>query len=205
MKKLKFYKDRWLSNEVALAEYSVELDDLAADISGKSVALVGNARSMLEKEHGNRIDQADIVVRINSAPNSSQKSHGSRTDWHALAIRNSRELRRRVTPRRVLWMSHKRNRLDWATATAEGFYLFPQQEFNNLSIELGARPSTGVMLIGLLQRLPARRVELFGFDFFNSLSLTGSRTSAQVPHDFDAERIWVKKLVNNDCRFDLVF
>ena len=204
MRQLKFYIDRWMSSEAALAEHSVALSALADDVSGKSIALVGNARSLLQAKHGKRIDEADIVIRINSAPTSKPESHGRRTDWHALAIRNSRDLRRRVNPKRVLWMSHKRRRLDWGTATAEGFYLFPLRDFHSLSHELGARPSTGVLLIDLITRLPADRIELFGFDFFASLSMTGSRTSAQVPHDFEAERIWVEHLIENDRRFNLV-
>ena len=204
MKRLKFYFERLRTNEASLPEYSDTLDDLAADVSGKSVALVGNARSMLEKEHGRRIEEADVVIRINSAPNSCQKSHGCRTDWHALAVRNTRALRGRVNPERVLWMSHKRRRLDWATAKADGFYLCPMQDFYQLSAELGARPSTGVLLIDLLRRLPAKQVELFGFDFFASLSLTGSRTAGQVPHDFDAERFWVEELIAKDQRFKLI-
>jgi CDP-diacylglycerol pyrophosphatase len=87
-----------MSSEAALAEHSVALDALAADVSGKTIALVGNARSLLQAKHGKRIDEADIVIRINSAPTSAPESHGRRTDWHALAIRNSRELKRRVTP-----------------------------------------------------------------------------------------------------------
>ena len=204
MKRLKFFWDRLLSNEAGLSLHSATLDDLAADVSGKSVALVGNARSMLEKEHGGRIEGADVVIRINSAPNSPPKSHGSRTDWHALAIRNSRALRGRVNPGRALWMSHKRRRLDWATAQADGFYLFPVRDFHKLSAELGARPSTGVLLIDLLRRLPVSQVELFGFDFFASLSLTGSRTAGQVPHDFDVERNWVEGLIAKDHRFKLM-
>ena len=204
MRQLKFYIDRWMSSEAALAEHSVALDALADDVSGKTIALVGNARSLLQAKHGKRIEEADIVIRINSAPTSNPESHGRRTDWHALAIRNSRELKRRVTPKRVLWMSHKRRRLDWGTAAAEGFYLFPLKDFHSLSRELGARPSTGVLLVDLLRRLPADRIELFGFDFFASLSMTGSRTSAQVPHDFEAERIWVEHLMENDRRFNLV-
>lgn len=40
----------------------------------------------------------------------------------------------------------------------------------------------------LLARSTATKITLYGFDFFASLSLSGRRTSAQVPHNFQAER-----------------
>ncbi|MBS0565700.1 MAG: hypothetical protein JSR87_14890, partial [Proteobacteria bacterium] len=41
------------------------------------------------------------------------------------------------------------------------------------------------------------------FDFFASLSLTGSRSAAQVPHDFTAERAFVEALAARDGRVSL--
>ena len=47
-------------------------------------------------------------------------------------------------------------------------------------------------------------VSLYGFDFFASLSLSGSRTAAQVPHDFGGERSYVEALLAQDPRFRLI-
>jgi hypothetical protein len=60
------------------------------------------------------------------------------------------------------------------------------------------------MLIDLIERSTAKHVELFGFDFFASLSLTGSRTADQVPHDFESEKQWVRRLLDRDKRFVLI-
>ena len=59
------------------------------------------------------------------------------------------------------------------------------------------------MMIDLLARSPAAKITLYGFDFFTSLSLSGSRTAAQVPHDFAAERAFVDALLARDPRFSL--
>ncbi|MEJ6707606.1 MAG: hypothetical protein QNK92_02090 [Amylibacter sp.] len=56
------------------------------------------------------------------------------------------------------------------------------------------------MLIDLAARSDAQKINLFGFDFFASLSLSGRRTAAQVPHDFSAEKRFVTKLMQNDAR-----
>ncbi|RYG90051.1 hypothetical protein EU803_15665 [Loktanella sp. IMCC34160] len=203
MNKIDFYWARLRRQESTLAELSVGIEDLADELRGKSVALVGNARSLSQSDKGTHIDCADVVIRINSAPIPSARSHGTHTDWHALAVRNSRSMRDRVGAQRYLWMSHKRKRLDWATASSPGFYLSPMEHFQKLMSQLGARPTTGLMLIDLLERLPAESVDLFGFDFFDSLSLTGNRTAEQVPHDFEAERKWVHDLLDRDGRFVL--
>ena len=203
MNRFSFYWARLRRQETRLARQSVNFEELADELRGKTVSIVGNARSLSQAEYGDQIDIADLVIRINSAPIPSSRSHGSRTDWHALAVRNSRALRDRVKPNRYLWMSHKRKRLDWITASSRGFYLYPLDNFRRLSRELEARPTSGLMLIDLLERSPADRINIFGFDFFESLSLTGSRTAEQVPHDFDAERKWVNDLLEKDKRFRL--
>ena len=204
MTRLGFIWAKLLRREGDLADLSDTFDNLKKDIDGKSVAIIGNARSMQLAKNGIRIDSADVIIRINSAPIPSEVSHGQRTDWHALAIRNSASLRSRIKPSRYLWMSHKRKRLDWKTASSSGFFLFSPSDFKRLSDNIGSRPSTGLMLIDLIERSTAKHVELFGFDFFASLSLTGSRTADQVPHDFEAEKQWVRRLLDRDKRFVLI-
>ena len=69
---------------------------------------------------------------------------------------------------------------------------------------LGAPPTTGLMMIDLCAASGLSTLSLYGFDFFQSLSLTGSRTAEQVPHDFGAERRFVDELVARDARVTIV-
>ena len=62
---------------------------------------------------------------------------------------------------------------------------------------------TGAMLIELLLHSDLARLDLYGFDFFASKSLSGSRSAEQVPHDFDAEAAWVEGLLQSDPRLHL--
>ena len=195
MNRLSFLWARSLRQEAPLAGLSAPLD-----FAGH-VALVGNARSLTEA--GARIDAAGTVVRINRAPMPSTKSHGTRTDMLALAVRLPAGDLARLRPGRVLWMSPKRKRLTWELASSPGFYLHPQEDIARLRAALGAPPTTGLMMIDLLARSGAGRVDLWGFDFFASLSLSGRRTAAQVPHDFAAEKAFVQALITRDPRFVL--
>lgn len=200
MNRLGFLAARTLRNEAALARLSVPQPELLDGLAGKRVALIGNARALAQSRHGAAIDAADLVIRINRAPMPGPESHGTRTDWLALAVRLGDADRSRIAPDRALWMSHKRKRLDWTTASSPGFYLHPLPDYQALKSRLGAQPTTGAMLIDLLARSKMAELQLFGFDFFASLSLSGKRSADKVPHDFVKEAEWVAELHKNDQR-----
>jgi hypothetical protein len=191
---------RTLRHEAPLAALSVPQAELLAALAGRHVALVGNARALAEARHGARIDAADLVIRINRAPMPGAQSHGTRTDWLGLATSLPQADRARLGPGRILWMSPKRKRLDWRTATSPGFYLHPLPDIAALGARLGAPPTTGAMLIDLCLRAPLASLTLYGFDFFASLSLSGRRSAADVPHDFGAEAAWVQDLLAREPR-----
>ena len=200
MTPLRFYAARTLRDEPMLATLSVPQSDLLAALDGRDVALVGNARALSNGSAGPAIDAADLVMRINRAPMPSPESHGTRTDWLGLAVRLPEAERSRLDPQRILWMSPKRKRLDRVTAHMPGFYLHPLADHDRLAAELGAPPSTGIMTVELLLRSGLRSLTLYGFDFFASKSLSGSRGADQVPHDFAAEARWVSDRIAADPR-----
>lgn len=204
MNRLGFLIARTLRQEAPLAALSVPQTALLADLRGKRIALVGNARALADHRHGAEIDAHDLVVRINRAPMPSPESHGCRTDWLALAVRLGAEDRARIAPARYLWMSPKRKRLDWQTAISPGFYLHPQMDYQSLKTRMGAVPTTGAMLIDLFAHSGMAALTLYGFDFFASLSLSGHRTAEQVPHDFGAEARFVGDLMLKDARITRV-
>lgn len=189
--------DRWI------APLSDTVEALLGELSGKRVAIVGNARMLAELAHGEQIDSADLIIRVNRAPRPGARSHGSRTDWLALATSLGATAAREIAPKRILWMSHKRKRLPFWAVRKGRIYLHPREEMHRLRQHLGAPPSTGLMMIDLLARSDAVQIDIYGFDFFASKSLTGSRSADQVPHDFDAERQFVEALLDSDPRFVL--
>lgn len=204
MNRLSFATARLMRRDGPLAALSVPQPALLADLRGRHVALIGNARALADHAHGARIDAADTVIRINRAPIPAPASHGTRTDWLALATRLPAADRARLSPDRILWMSPKRKRLDWQSARSEGFYLHPLTDIAALRDRLGAPPTTGAMMIDLCLRSDLASLTLYGFDFFASLSLSGRRAAADVPHDFTAEAAWVADLLHTDPRLHRV-
>lgn len=174
-----------------------------AELAGRRVALVGNARSLAAGAGGAAIDGADLVLRINAAPLPSSLSHGARTDWLLVSVPVEEGRLSALAPRRLVWMTPRRRRLHWRLARRPGFAVLPSAWAEALAARLGARPSTGAMAVDLLARSEVAAVRLHGFDFFASLSLSGRRGARDVPHDFAAERAWVEALLARDPRFSL--
>ncbi len=200
MNRLKFYAARLKRDDIQLSRTSSPKSDLIAELTDKSVAIIGNSRALSETSFGAEIDTADIVIRINRAPMPSVNSHGSKTNWLALATKLEQSEETRINPERIFWMSPKRKRLPFWVASRPGFYLNPQSDFEILKSQLNAPPTTGLTIIDLVSQSKAKVINLYGFDFFASLSLTGSRTAEQVPHDFDTEKSWVSDLAKRDHR-----
>ena len=203
MTRLGFWAARALGDEERLMRLSVPPEALVAELSGRRVALVGNARSLSDRSEGEEIDGAALVIRLNAAPLPSPVSHGMRTDWMAMSVPVESEVIAARKPARLLWMTPKRKRLPWRVASDPGFVLAPAAWNARLAEELGAPPAAGRMLIDVLARSEARRVRLHGFDFFASLALSGWRAAKDVPHDFAAEKAWVERLIARDRRFVL--
>ncbi len=202
MTRFGFYLARTLRREAVLAAMGLPLTHVLARLTGR-VALVGNARSLAARDYGAEIDGADLVVRINRAPMPHAVSHGTRTDVLALAVGIDTAALTALDPALTMWMSHKRKRLPWHVANRAGFALPPVAGFARLRRQLGSPPTTGLLMINLLSQSPATRITLYGFDFFASQSLTGSRKAAQVPHNFASERGFVEALMSRDPRFIL--
>ncbi len=202
MNRLGFYVARTLRNEAALATLGLPLAAVLNQLHG-NIALVGNAQSLSATAQGGAIDAADLVIRLNRAPMPDALSHGTRTDVLACATSLNAAHLHQLNPKLLLWMSPKRKRLSWAMATQKGFALPPLDTYQRLKAHLNAPPTTGLMMIDLLAGSPATKITLYGFDFFASLSLSGRRTAAQVPHNFQAERAFVSALFARDQRFCL--
>ena len=178
--------------------------DLFEILRGRSVALIGNARTLADGRYGSQIDEHDIVIRCNRAPIPGRESHGSRTTFIATSTDLPRELMAERAATYLLWMSPRRDALAGWMLKWPNFFLYPENSHARLQSAVAPRPTTGIMVIDLLVRSPCRSITLYGFDFFKSRSLSGDRSREGSPHDFDAEEAFVRQLVDTDTRVSLV-
>lgn len=203
MTRARFLWAKLTRDETSLARLGLPFDRLIAGLEGKAVALVGNARSLAGTTHGAAIDAADIVIRLNAAPMPDARSHGTRTDWMAMSIPVPPAVIAARAPARIVWMTPRRKRLRWALATDPRFALLPADRAARLAAVLGARPSTGALATDLCIFAQCTKIDLYGFDFFASKSLTGRRAAADVAHDFAAEAALVRAQAARDPRLTL--
>ncbi|MBU2937259.1 MULTISPECIES: glycosyltransferase family 29 protein [Pacificibacter] len=193
----------WRNDDAVLGRSASSIDEIAQEMAGKRIAIVGNARALAKSDLGVQIDTCDLVIRINRAPMPSVESHGARTDWLALATALPRDQFQALEASRLIWMSHKRKRLKYWMGQTGGFILFPRTNYEALKVKLGAQPTTGAMLLDFAAQSNASEIHLFGFDFFSSLSLSGRRDAASVPHNFTSESDFVHSLIKSDHRVTL--
>ena len=198
-----FHLSKFLFKEQYLIRFSLTEGDLLHSLSNRSVSIVGNARSLNKNSFGSKIDKNDIIIRLNRSPISSENSHGIKTTWIATATSLSNELLNQRNPEVILWMTPKIRKLGLNLTNYSSFYLNRKKTNNQLKEKIDARPSVGLMTIDLIQKSEASKIEIFGFDFFESLSNSGKRKAKQVPHDFNSEKKFVKNLINFDKRIKI--
>ncbi len=186
---------------------TIREDQLALQLRGKTVALVGNAASMKDLAQGPLIDACDVVVRLNRVPGAQPASHGVRTTWLALSKLPTEERLRELDPSTILWMTAK---MRWRAISLRlrrwRVYYYRNSEWQALVHRLGgSRPSTGIMMLDLLVHLGGySRLSIFGFDFFASGSLSGRPADAPVPHDYSRERQLVDAWIGEGLPIEIV-
>jgi hypothetical protein len=185
---------------------TVDSSQLASQLRGKTVALVGNAASMRGLAQGRAIDACDVVVRLNRVPGAQPVSHGVRTTWLALSKLPAEQKLREIDPSMILWMTSK---MRWRALSLRlrrwRVHYYDDSHWKSLARRLGSRPSTGIMALDLLVHLGGySKLSIFGFDFFASGSLSGRPPDAVVPHDYVRERQLVDAWIGEGLPIEIV-
>lgn len=168
----------------------LELENLAH----KSLSMVGNASSLLQKTAGSTIDEQDCVIRMNNGVIVNSAAQGVRTDIHVFSTQFA--LRSPIpfpTAQQRLWMSPKFRDL----CTLENTQFYPIKNWEKLHTTLGARPSVGVMALDLISTCSIDDVHIFGFDFKETPTFY-NKNKSHGPHNFAAERKFVLNLVKDN-------
>lgn len=134
-----------------------EIAEIGEHIKGKSVAIVGNARSIFSKKNGEKIDNHDFIIRFNKGFICDEKSQGKRTDLLLLACEPTPEEIDLYNARFVCNRSkHYHNRTK---------YTITNTQRQIMKDTIGKQPSTGFMAVDICLNFGAKSIDLFGFDF----------------------------------------
>ena len=142
----------------------------------KTIAIIGNSRSALEMPNGKKIDEHDIVLRMNrGVPTNERKEFiGTRTDLWSCSLNNhfQKKYKDRFPDRKyTILPSAKRDpyREDrWIPELFGETYWFGPKYYRHVTNRLNyERPSTGCLTCYyFLTRIQYKRISIFGMDFF---------------------------------------
>ena len=132
------------------------MDRLLKDIKGKSVAIVGNAKSIFDKRNGKAIDEHEFIIRFNNGFTIKPESQGTITTMVMLALNMPPE---KLSLYNAKWVVNRSNHYD-----NKVHYTIPNPDRKRMRDKLEAQPSTGFMAIDLCLYAGAKSIDLFGFD-----------------------------------------
>ena len=155
---------------------------------GKTVSVVGNAKSLFQTRYGEEIDSAEVVCRIKRGfyqlKETDVKSHGRRTDvWFLNWFKTMKPSRvTNKTCDHIVEILHH-----------------PAIDVEFLKKDLGHhRPSTGLRILHLISLYNPKKVYVYGFDWKNTPSFH-DRKLHDDRHNFPLEREYcMKRFFNKD-------
>ncbi len=162
---------------------------VATTISGKSVAIVGNAQSLLSHSYGDEIDAHDVVIRINKGFVVNPVAQGTRTDIATVTPEMTEdEIDQRFSPKMILFLIPKLRHLRMKRPhNLRKLAFYPLRYWMADRNHIGRRPSSGYMMVSYLLRLGvAREITLYGFDFGKTATYYNPE-GYKTPHNFARE------------------
>lgn len=162
---------------------------------GKTVAVVGNAASLIKQSYGKEIDQAEVVVRMNRGGYrfpEFPRQMGMRLDvWCMQNVRQNKAHFDKPHTKNVYKM--QMDTIDVSPQFIEMANLvFSQEDRKYLDSNLSKKSSTGLRVLYYISKQNPKKVFVYGFDWKESYSWHERRKC--IAHNFEEEK---KYCMNN--------
>jgi hypothetical protein len=194
-------------------------------LEGKKIALVGPAQSIEGSSNGKKIDDCDIVVRLNYAKIKNEKDSGSRTDiiYYDGSFHNHSDSGLKFlvcSYPESEWFFESRCRMNVEYyKKAYNHRIMPKELYgelkSNLDTKLKVRPNTGLIAIVDLLKHNIESLFITGVDFYKTAYLSTHPDYGNKPlnviktefkkgdngdyHDTESQyRYFVESVYNND-------
>jgi hypothetical protein len=173
------------------------IEDLKNFCLNKSIIIVGNSQTLIEKNNGKIIDSYDIVVRMNHGypRNEFKKQMGEKIDIWAVSFLNEELLLHEFK-----LIQHKIKYLFRANIIKSSYILKSNVNIvmsggsfyeNAQKIVKPHLPSTGFFTFFLFKELCNIEPKLIGFDFFKTSNLKFSSKKDFKHHNFEKEKEFI--------------
>ncbi len=178
----------------------------------KTVAIVGNATSLLGKKYGKQIDSHDIVIRFNRGYIINEEAQGVKTTvWASSLYIDELELKQKFPGiNHIIWLTPKLSLMkEYSLNVKKRMIIYPFLEWFKLYKRMNnTRPTSGAMLIDfLVNNVNFSSIDIYGFDFFrtNSFYNTTRLNSliADSPHKFNQEEVYLRNLITEKERIKI--
>lgn len=156
-----------------------QVSRIGRQLRKKSVAIVGNAKSLFDKQYGAEIDNHDFVIRFNKGFIVDEKSQGKKTDILMLALNLPRE---DIDSYRARYVINRSKHYSNNT-----MFTMPQEERMELAQRIGKQPSSGLMAIDFVLTFKASKIDVYGFDFEATPTFYNPK-DYQTQHDYAKEK-----------------
>lgn len=161
-----------------------EIDQVKRFLKGKSVAIVGNAKSIFDKKGGSAIDAHDVVIRFNRGFVTNEEAQGTRTD--ILILATELNVDEKASFKAMFSVNRSEN-------TKCGDLTIANEPRRRLRVLLGAQPSSGCMAIDLCREAEVKSIDLYGFDFEATPTFYNPE-GYKTLHNYSAEEKYIKGL-----------
>lgn len=161
-----------------------EIKEIINFIQGKSVAIVGNAQSIFDKNNGAAIDDHDVIIRFNKGYITKPESQGTKTDILIMACEMPLDDKEKFKARYYVNRSKK---------TRSGDYTISNKTREWIKRETIAQPSSGFMSIKMCLEAKAKQIDLYGFDFEETPTFYNPKGYV-TKHNYSREKELIKQL-----------
>lgn len=172
------------------------LDEIKKFCKGKTICLIGNADSVLQKKKN--IDSFDIVARMNrGTPAGKEEFIGSRTDILFLSTHMSgKNIHNSFNPRHVVWMTVcHRLASSWVMKNA---IQNPKEDWTTLYKKLSINPTTGLMALNfILKHIDFKTLVIYGFDFFATKTWYNTKIDSGQKHSGKKEEVLFMNMIKD--------
>lgn len=165
-----------------------EIAEIGSFIDGKSVAIVGNAKSLFGKKQGEEIDNHDFIIRFNKGFLYKPVDQGHKTNLLILACLITPEEIEGFNPQFVINRSSSWKNKGLTLANTERMIM---KEL------IGKQPSSGYIAIDICLHFNAKHIDLYGFDFGATPTFYNA-PNYKVPHDYDKEKELLQQYIKKE-------
>lgn len=191
---LKLLRHKKMTREEASSLIKKELPGIYSLCHGKTVAVIGNAISAFSQRGIiSKINKNKVVVRCNKGI--AHRKLGRRCDIYCAAgsgLATKRQYRTNFPKKRV-WMVDRHHK-----AKPKNFLFFPVEARQTLFLEIGIekpdKPTTGVMAVYMVLLCNPKRIQLFGFDFWQTKTFYKASNYFGAEHKPKLEKKWLESL-----------